>query len=201
VVSGGHTSLYEVAARGEYRMLGQTRDDAAGEAFDKVASILKLPYPGGPEIEKLAHQGNPSAIRFPRSLLDKHSLNFSFSGLKTNFLYFLRERIKGDPDFIEKNKADLCASLQYTIVTILTDKLVKASGETGIHDVGISGGVSANSALRNAVKAEASKRNWNLFIPDLSLTTDNAAMIGIAGYYKYLRGDFASQDVAPLARY
>ena len=199
LVSGGHTRIILLKSHLEMETIGNTIDDAAGEAFDKCGKLMGFYYPAGPAIDRLASAGNKQAFKFSKPSVT--GLDFSFSGLKTNFLYFLRDRIKGDPDFIEKNKADLCASLQYTIVTILTEKLVKASVETGISDVGISGGVSANSALRNAVKAEASKRNWNLFIPDLSLTTDNAAMIGIAGYYKYLRGDFASQDIAPLARY
>jgi N6-L-threonylcarbamoyladenine synthase len=199
LVSGGHTRIILLKNHLEMETIGNTIDDAAGEAFDKCGKLMGFPYPAGPAIDNLASEGNKKAFRFSKPSVS--GLDFSFSGLKTNFLYFLRKRIKDDPDFIEKNKADLCASLQNTIVTILTDKLVKAFEETGIRDVGISGGVSANSELRNAVNAEALKRNWNIFIPDLSLTTDNAAMIGIAGYYKYLRGDFASQDVAPLARY
>ena len=143
--------------------------------------------------------GNKKAFRFSKPSVK--GLDFSFSGLKTSFLYFLRDRITEDPDFIEKNKADLCASLQETIVSVLTSKLVRASTETGIKEVGIAGGVSANSELRTALRTEAEKRKWNLFIPEAGYSTDNAAMIGIAGYYKYLRGEFADQDIAPLARF
>jgi N6-L-threonylcarbamoyladenine synthase len=199
LVSGGHTKILLLKSHLEMETLGNTIDDAAGEAFDKCGKLMGFPYPAGPDIDKLASSGNFKAYRFSKPSVA--GLDFSFSGLKTSFLYFLRDKVKEDPDFIEKNRADLCASLQYTIVTVLTEKLVKASVETGIREVGISGGVSANSGLRNAVKAEALKRKWNLFIPALSLTTDNAAMIGIAGYYKYLRGEFAGQDIAPLARY
>ncbi len=199
LVSGGHTRIMLLKSHLEMEILGNTIDDAAGEAFDKCGKLMGFTYPAGPEIDKLAVTGNHKAFRFSRPVVA--GLNFSFSGLKTSFLYFLRDKLKEDQDFIEKNKADLCASLQYTIVKVLTEKLVKASVETGIREVGISGGVSANSGLRNAVKEEAVKRNWNLFIPALNLTTDNAAMIGIAGYYKYLRGEFTGQDVAPLARY
>lgn len=160
---------------------------------------MGFPYPAGPEIDKLAGSGNKKAFAFVKPSV--RGLDFSFSGLKTSFLYFLRDRIKEEPDFIEKNKADLCASLQHTIVAILAGKLVKASLETGINEIGIAGGVSANSGLRESVTTEAEKRSWNLYIPDISLTTDNAAMIGISGYYKYLRREFTGQDVAPLARF
>jgi N6-L-threonylcarbamoyladenine synthase len=199
LVSGGHTRIILLKNHFKMETLGNTIDDAAGEAFDKCGKVMGFTYPAGPDIDKLALTGNNMAFVFTKPSVG--GLDFSFSGLKTNFLYFLRNSIKNDPDFIERNKADLCASLQHTIITILIDKLVKASVETGIREVGISGGVSANTGLRKAVKVEAIKRNWNLFIPDLSLTTDNAAMIGIAGYYKYLRGDFTGQDIAPLARY
>ena len=182
----------------DYEVLGNTIDDAAGEAFDKCGKLMGFAYPAGPEIDKMALSGNSKAFRFARPSVS--GLDFSFSGLKTNFLYFLRDKIKENPDFIEMNKEDLCASLQHTIVSMLTSKLVKASIETGIKEIGIAGGVSANSGLRLAVTEEAKKRKWNLFIPPVSLTTDNAAMIGITGYYKYLRGEFTGQDVAPLAR-
>jgi len=155
-------------------------------------------YPAGPLIDNLAGKGNKKAFTFSKPSVK--GLDFSFSGLKTNFLYFLRDRIKDDPDFIINNKTDLCASLQNVIVTILIGKLVKASLQTGIKEIGIAGGVSANSGLRDAMKAEAEKRRWNLFLPELRFTTDNAAMIGIAGYYKYLRGEFSSHNAAPLAR-
>jgi N6-L-threonylcarbamoyladenine synthase len=198
LVSGGHTRIILLKDHLDMEILGNTIDDAAGEAFDKCGKLMGFPYPAGPDIDKLAATGNSRAFHFPKPSVK--GLDFSFSGLKTSFLYFLRDKLKEDPGFIEKNKADLCASLQHTIVGILTSKLVKASEETGIRQIGIAGGVSANSGLRNAVRAEAEKRNWDLFIPEVDFTTDNAAMIGITGYYKYMRGEFADQDIAPLAR-
>jgi len=198
LVSGGHTRIIVMKNHLDMEILGNTIDDAAGEAFDKCGKLLGFPYPAGPAIDKLASAGNRNAFFFPKPSVK--GLDFSFSGLKTSFLYFLRDRLKDDTDFIEKNKADLCASLQHTIVNILTGKLVKASIETGIKQIGIAGGVSANSELRDAVRAEAQKRKWDLFIPEIDYTTDNAAMIGITGYYKYLRGEFTGQDTAPLAR-
>ena len=199
LVSGGHTRIILMKDHLGMEVIGNTIDDAAGEAFDKCGKLMGLAYPAGPAIDKLAQSGNNKAFSFSKPSV--RGLDFSFSGLKTSFLYFLRDRIKEDADFIEKNRANLCASLQHTIVTILTAKLIKASIETGIKEIGIAGGVSANSGLRKAVTAEAEKRGWNVFIPELSLTTDNAAMIGISGYYKYLRGEFTGQDVAPLARF
>ncbi|MDQ1332012.1 MAG: tRNA N6-adenosine threonylcarbamoyltransferase [Bacteroidota bacterium] len=198
LVSGGHTRIIQMKSHLEMEVLGSTIDDAAGEAFDKCGKVMGMNYPAGPVIDKLASEGNKKAFVFSKPVV--RGLDFSFSGLKTNFLYFLRDKVKEDPDFIEKNKVDLCASLQHTIVTILTGKLVKASIETGIKEIGIAGGVSANTGLRNAVITEAERRGWNLFIPELSYTTDNAAMIGITGYYKYLRGEFTGQDVVPVAR-
>jgi N6-L-threonylcarbamoyladenine synthase len=198
LVSGGHTRIILLKSHLEMEVLGNTVDDAAGEAFDKCGKLMGFPYPAGPAIDKLAATGSPKAFHFPKPSV--HGLDFSFSGLKTSFLYFLRDRLSEDPDFIEKNKADLCASLQYTITGILTSKLIRASEETGVKQIGIAGGVSANSGLRHAVRAEAVKRNWDLFIPEINYTTDNAAMIGITGYYKYLRGEFAGQDITPLAR-
>jgi N6-L-threonylcarbamoyladenine synthase len=198
LVSGGHTRIIRLKSHLEMEILGNTIDDAAGEAFDKCGKLMGLPYPAGPVIDQLALQGNKEAYVFSKPKVK--GLDFSFSGLKTSFLYFLRDRIKDDPDFIEKNKADLCASLQHTIVTILIAKLVKASLETGIKEIGIAGGVSANSGLRDAVMSESERRKWNLFIPEFSFTTDNAAMIGITAYYKYLRKEFTGQDVTPLAR-
>jgi len=198
LVSGGHTRIIIMKSHMEMEVIGNTIDDAAGEAFDKCGKVMGFPYPAGPIIDKLANEGNKKAFSFPKPSVS--GLDFSFSGLKTSFLYFLRDRIKGDPDFIENNKVDLCASLQHTIVSTLTAKLVKASIETGIKEIGIAGGVSANSGLRRAVSEEAEKRKWNLFIPGLSYTTDNAAMIGIVGYFKYLRGEFSDQSVIPLAR-
>jgi N6-L-threonylcarbamoyladenine synthase len=199
LVSGGHTRIVMMKDPLNLEILGNTIDDAAGEAFDKCGKLMGLAYPAGPTIDKLSGSGNIKAFRFARPSVK--GLDFSFRGLKTSFLYFLRGRIKEDPDFIEKNRADLCASLQYTIVSILVGKLVKASLETGIKEIGIAGGVSANSGLRKAVMAEAEELNWNLFVPEINLTTDNAAMIGISAYYKYLRGEFAGQDVVPLARF
>lgn len=199
LVSGGHTRIIIMKSHLEMEVIGNTIDDAAGEAFDKCGKIMGFSYPAGPIIDNLAVEGNKNAFRFSKPYVK--GLDFSFSGLKTSFLYFLRDRLKEDPDFIEKNRADLCASLQNIIVSILTGKIIKASEQTGINEIGIAGGVSANSGLRNEMKREAEKREWNLFIPELRFTTDNAAMIGIAGYYKYLRGEFSNQDVTPLARY
>ena len=199
LVSGGHTQLIVVKNPYEMEAIGNTIDDAAGEAFDKCGKLMGFPYPAGPLIDKLAKEGNRNAFRFSKPVVK--GLDFSFSGLKTNFLYFLRDRLKDDPEFIMVNKADLCASLQQTIVNILVTKLVKASLQTGITEIGIAGGVSANSGLRSAVENEAAKRGWNLFIPPFGYTTDNAAMIGISGYYKFLMGDFAGQDITPLARF
>jgi N6-L-threonylcarbamoyladenine synthase len=199
LVSGGHTRIIVMKSHLEMEMIGNTIDDAAGEAFDKCGKLMGFPYPAGPLIDKLASEGNRNAFSFARPYMK--GLDFSFSGLKTSFLYFLRDRVKEDPDFIEKNKADLCASLQNVIVEILVTKLIKASSLTGIKEVGIAGGVSANSGLRNAIASEALKRKWNLYIPEFRYTTDNAAMIGITGYYKYLRGEFTDQCTVPLARY
>jgi N6-L-threonylcarbamoyladenine synthase len=199
LVSGGHTQLIVVRSHFEMEVIGSTIDDAAGEAFDKCGKVMGLPYPSGPIVDKLAAEGNKEAFRFSKPVIE--GLNFSFSGLKTNFLYFLRDKIKENPEFISDNKADLCASLQHTIITILMSKLVKASVKTGINEIGIAGGVSANSGLRNAIKEESAGRNWRLFIPPFAYTTDNAAMIGITGYYKYLRGEFSGQDITPLARF
>jgi len=199
LVSGGHTRIIVMKSHLEIEVIGNTIDDAAGEAFDKCGKVMGFPYPAGPFIDKLADEGNKNAFSFARPSVK--GLDFSFSGLKTSFLYFLRDRIKENPDFIENNKPDLCASLQHVIVSILIGKLVKASIQTGIRDIGIAGGVSANSGLRSAMIEEAERRKWNLFIPEFRYTTDNAAMIGITGYYKYLRGEFSGQDVIPLARY
>jgi N6-L-threonylcarbamoyladenine synthase len=199
LVSGGHTRIIVLRSHFEMEILGNTIDDAAGEAFDKCGKLMDFTYPAGPMIDKLASEGNKKAFTFSKPTVK--GLDFSFSGLKTSFLYFLRDRLKEDPEFIAKNKADLCASLQDTIISILITKLVKASQQTGIKEVGIAGGVSANSGLRNGLSGEGEKRGWNLFLPPLRYTTDNAAMIGITGYYKYLRGEFSDQDVAPLARF
>jgi len=199
LVSGGHTLIIVLKDHLEMEIIGNTIDDAAGEAFDKCGKVMGFPYPAGPLIDKLAREGNSNAFRFSKPSV--RELDFSFSGLKTSFLYFIRDRIIEDQDFIQKNKADLCASLQNSIIEILIGKLVKASLMTGITEIGIAGGVSANSGLREAVLREGEKRDWNTFIPPVGFTTDNAAMIGITGYYKYLRHEFAGQDVIPLARY
>ena len=198
LVSGGHTQLVIVKDYLDMEVIGQTIDDAAGEAFDKCAKVLGLPYPGGPAVDKLSIFGNPEAFSFTRPRAEK--FDFSFSGLKTNFLYFLRDRLAEEKDFIEKNKADLCASLQHTIVGILLEKCIRASEATGIKNIALAGGVSANSGLRKAFQVEAKKRQWALSVPEVRYTTDNAAMIAITGYYKYLKKEFADQDVTPLAR-
>jgi len=199
LVSGGHTRIIIMKNHFEMEVIGNTIDDAAGEAFDKCGKVMGLPYPAGPVIDKLAKDGNSRAFIYSKPVIK--GLDFSFSGLKTSFLYSLRDSIREDPDFVEKNKADICASLQSTIVSILISKIIKASHETGITEIGIAGGVSANSGLREGMADEARKRKWNLFIPEFRYTTDNAAMIGITGYYKYLRGEFSGHEVTPLARY
>ena len=198
LVSGGHTQLVVVRDYHTMEILGRTIDDAAGEAFDKCAKLLGLPYPGGPHVDRLAQQGD--ALRFTFNKPRLAGFDYSFSGLKTSFLYFLRDQLKLDPEFIEKNKADLAASLQHTIIDILLNKLRMAMEHTGIDRVALAGGVSANTGLRSAMEREAEKRDWELFIPPFSFTTDNAAMIAITGYYRYLEGHFASDDITPLAR-
>lgn len=197
-VSGGHTQIVVIRDYFEMEVIGQTIDDAAGEAFDKVAKIMSLPYPGGPFIDKYAKEGNPLTFTFPKPSIK--GLDFSFSGLKTSFLYFLRDHLKVEPDFIEKHQADLCASIQYAIVSILMDKLSKAVKHTGIKQVAIAGGVSANSGLRNAMLKMQETQGWTVFLPEFQFTTDNAAMIAIAGYYKFLRNEFAEQSAVPYSR-
>jgi N6-L-threonylcarbamoyladenine synthase len=198
-VSGGHTQVMLVKSHFEMEVIGQTIDDAAGEAFDKAAKIMGLPYPGGPLIDKYAQQGNPHAYNFPHPSVP--GLDFSFSGLKTSILYFLRDRLKEDPGFMEKNKYDISASVQHTIVEILLRKLKKAVKETGIRQVAIAGGVSANSGLRNALLAQEKQSGWKVFIPKFEYCTDNAAMIAVTGYFKYLEGNFAGQQSTPFTRY
>jgi N6-L-threonylcarbamoyladenine synthase len=198
LVSGGNSQIILVRNYLEMEVIGQTIDDAAGEAFDKCAKIMGLPYPGGPYIDKLSKEGNPQRFTFSKPSIQ--GLDYSFSGLKTSFLYFLRDELKENPDFIEQNKADLSASLQATIVDVLMNKLIRASRETGIKEISVAGGVSANSGLRAVLQSEAGRRRWNLYIPDIQYTMDNAAMIAITGYYKYLKGEFASQNVVPFAR-
>ncbi len=197
-VSGGHTQIVKVNSPSDMVIIGSTIDDAAGEAFDKVAKIMGLPYPGGPEIDKLSKAGDADKFSFPKPRIS--DFDYSFSGLKTSVLYFLRDRLKEDDDFIEKNKADLSASVQKTIIEILLDKLIKASKHTNIKEIAIAGGVSANSGLRQKITETGEKYGWKIYIPDFKLTTDNAAMIAIAGYFKYLDKDFTNQDVTPYAR-
>jgi N6-L-threonylcarbamoyladenine synthase len=197
-VSGGHTRIVLVKDFFDYKIIGQTIDDAAGEAFDKAAKIMGLPYPGGPLIDQMAMTGNPDAFHFPEPHVA--GLDYSFSGLKTSFLYFVRDRLKEDPSFIEKNKPDLCASIQHSIVSVLMKKLVIAAERFDIKEIAIAGGVSANSRLREALMEAEKKKGWKIFIPRLEYCTDNAAMIAVTGYFKYLRKDFADQSVTPYAR-
>lgn len=197
-VSGGHTQIVECALPVDMKVIGETIDDAAGEAFDKSAKLLGLPYPGGPLIDQYAKKGNSSRFKFPEPQIP--GLNFSFSGLKTAILYFLQENIQKNPAFVEENLADICASIQHRIVSILLNKLKKASEQTGIKDICIAGGVAANSGLRSALIETGQKNNWRVFIPKFEYCTDNAAMIAITGYYKFLAGDFASLDTSASAR-
>ena len=198
LVSGGNSQIIRVNSYKDMEVIGQTIDDAAGEAFDKCAKVMDLGYPGGPVVDRLAKDGNPKAFTLNKPHIPGY--NYSFSGLKTSFLYLLRDRIKEDPDFIEKNKQDLCASLQFTIVDILMDKLRKAVKDTGITEVAVAGGVSANSGVRNAFEDHARRYGWKIHLPKFSFTTDNAAMVAITGYYKYLDKDFCSIDEAPFSR-
>lgn len=198
LVSGGNSQLVLMKNHFEMEIIGKTIDDAAGEAFDKCAKVMGMPYPGGPLIDKLAKEGNPNAFEFSKPRIG--DLDYSFSGLKTSFLYFLRDQIKENPNFIEQNKNDLCASLQRTIIEILMEKLVKAVKQTGVKDVAIAGGVSANSALQKAMEEARDKYGWNIYLPKLGYSLDNGAMVAVTGYYKYLRKDFASQDFVPYAK-
>ena len=198
LVSGGHSQIIIVRDHFDMEIIGTTIDDAAGEAFDKCAKVIGLPYPGGPVIDKYSKLGNPDAIEFNKPRIQ--GLDYSFSGLKTSFLYHIRDHIKENPNYIEDNLYDLCASLQKTIIDVLMAKLRRASRETGIRNIGVAGGVSANSGLRDALKADALKREWNLYIPKMKFSTDNAAMIAITGYYKSLKKEFSGQDITPLAR-
>lgn len=198
LVSGGNSQIIRVNSYKDMEVIGQTIDDAAGEAFDKCAKVMDLGYPGGPVVDRLAKEGNPKAFILNKPHIPEY--NYSFSGLKTSFLYLLRDRIKEDPDFIEKNKQDLCASLQFTIVDILMDKLRKAVKDTGITEVAVAGGVSANSGVRSAFEDHARRYGWKIHLPKFSFTTDNAAMVAITGYYKFLDKDFCSIDEAPFSR-
>lgn len=198
LVSGGNSQIILVKAYNNMEVLGQTIDDAAGEAIDKCSKVMGLGYPGGPIIDKLARQGNPKAFTFSKPHIPDY--NYSFSGLKTSFLYSLRDWLKEDPDFIEHHKNDLAASLEATIVDILMDKLRKAAKNLKINEVAVAGGVSANNGLRNSFREHAGKYGWNIYIPKFSFTTDNAAMIAITGYYKYLDNDFCTIDKPAYSR-
>ena len=198
LVSGGNTQIILVRDFLEMEVLGQTIDDAAGEAFDKCAKVMGLPYPGGPFVDRLAQDGNPDAFKFSKPRIPNY--DYSFSGLKTSFLYFLRDQLKENQDFIEERKADLCASLQKTIIDILLDKLIKAAKSNGIREIAVAGGVSANSGLRKALTEAAIKRHWKMHVPKFSFTTDNAAMIAITGYFKYQKGEFIGMEAVPFAR-
>ena len=198
LVSGGNSQIILVKAYNDMEILGQTIDDAAGEAIDKCSKVMGLGYPGGPIIDKLARQGNPLAYSFAKPHIEGY--DYSFSGLKTSFLYSLRDWLKDDPDFVEHHKTDLAASLEHTIVDILMKKLRQAAKDTGIKEVAVAGGVSANNGLRNAFREHADKYGWKIFIPKFSYTTDNAAMIAITGYFKYQDHDFCSIDLPAYSR-
>lgn len=198
-ISGGHTQIVRVNDYFDMEVIGETIDDAVGEAFDKSAKVLGLSYPGGPLIDKYAKLGNPKAFTFTKP--NVKGLNFSFSGLKTAILYFIQKHVKEDPEFIEKNLHDICASIQYTIIGILIDKLKKATKETGIKEIAIGGGVSANSGIREALKKGEQKFGWTTYIPKFEYTTDNAAMIAIVGHLKYLNNDFTDERVTAKARF
>ena len=198
LVSGGHSQIVLVKDYGEMEIVGTTIDDAAGEAFDKCAKVMGLGYPGGPVVNRLANEGNPNAFTFSKPHIPGY--DYSFSGLKTSFLYTLRDHLKDDPDFIEKNKRDLCASLQATVIDILMSKLRKAAKDLHIKEVAVAGGVSANSGLREAFLDHAKRYGWKVHIPKFAFTTDNAAMVAITGYYKFLDKDFCPMDAVPFSR-
>ena len=198
LVSGGNSQIVLVKSYCEMEIVGQTIDDAAGEAFDKCAKVMGLPYPGGPWIDRLAKEGNAEAFQFAKPNIPGY--NYSFSGLKTSFLYFLRDNLKENPNFIEENKADLCASLQKTIIDILINKLKKAAKDLKVTEIAVAGGVSANSGLRDALLDLGRRHRWKVHIPPFAYTTDNAAMVAQAGYYRYLKGDFCPIDAAPYAK-
>ena len=198
LVSGGNSQIVLVKSPYEMEIIGQTIDDAAGEAFDKCAKVMGLPYPGGPWIDRLAKEGNADAFQFAKPNIPGY--NYSFSGLKTSFLYFLRDHLKDNPNFIEENKTDLCASLQKTVIDILINKLKRAAKDLKITEIAVAGGVSANSGLREALLDLGRRHRWKVHIPPFSFTTDNAAMVCQAGYFKYLKGDFCPMDAAPYAK-
>ncbi|MEQ8532733.1 MAG: tRNA (adenosine(37)-N6)-threonylcarbamoyltransferase complex transferase subunit TsaD [Imperialibacter sp.] len=197
-VSGGHTQIVLVKSPMSMQVIGETQDDAVGEAFDKAAKMLELPYPGGPFIDKLAQKGNPEAFQFPLS--EMQGLNYSFSGIKTAILYFLRDQTKTDPTFVENNINDICASVQHTLIHMLLQKLKKAAKQTGIKEIAIAGGVAANSGLRQALENQRAELGWEVYIPKFEYCTDNAAMIAMTAHFKYLEKDFSSMDVAPMPR-
>ena len=198
LVSGGNSQIVKVSGPLEYEIIGQTIDDAVGEAFDKCSKMMGLGYPGGPVIDRLAKEGDPDRFHFAKPHIP--GLDYSFSGVKTSLLYFVRDEMAKDPSFLENNKEDLCASFQKTLIDILMDKLVKAARQTGIKEIAIGGGVSANSGLRSRIVSEGRKRGWNTYLPAFKFTTDNAAMIAIAGYFHYLAGERCTLDVAPVSR-
>jgi N6-L-threonylcarbamoyladenine synthase len=198
LVSGGNSQIILVRKWNDMEVVGQTIDDAAGEAFDKCAKVMGLPYPGGPVVDRLAKEGNPHAFALNKPHIPDY--NYSFSGLKTSFLYLLRDELKKNPNFIEENKADLCASLQSTIIDILMQKLRKAAKDLKIKEVAVAGGVSANSGLRKAFEEHAEKYRWKIHIPPFAFTTDNAAMVAMSGYFKYLDKEFCSIDAVPFSR-
>ena len=198
-VSGGHTQLVWVEGPLNMQIIGETQDDAVGEAFDKTAKLIGLPYPGGPLIDKLAKEGNPDKYPFPMG--EMPGLDFSFSGIKTSILYFLQKEVKLNPNFIEENKADICASVQKTLIEILLRKVKKAMREKNCSSIAIAGGVSANSGLRKRLQELGEENHWDVFIPAFSYCTDNAGMIAMAGHFKFKAGEFCGQDVSPLARY
>jgi N6-L-threonylcarbamoyladenine synthase len=197
-VSGGHTQLVRVDDFKTFSIIGQTIDDAAGETFDKTAKILGLPYPGGPLVDKLAKEGNSKAFKFPIAQIP--GMDFSFSGLKTAILYFVRDELKKDSTFLEKQMANICASVQYTIVKTLLDRVEIVMKQTGINQIALAGGVSANTELRASIQELGKKNNWSVFIPPIEYCTDNAAMIAMNGYLKFLENNFVGQDIAPSAR-
>ena len=198
LVSGGNSQIVRVNSPLDFEILGQTIDDAVGEAFDKCSKMLGLGYPGGPVIDRLAKEGDPARFKFAKPHIP--GLDYSFSGIKTSLLYFVRDEMAKDPSFLENNKDDLCASFQKTLIDILMDKLVKAARQTGIKEIAIGGGVSAHSGLRSRIVSEGRKRGWNTYLPAFKFTTDNAAMIAIAGYFHYLAGERCTLDVAPVSR-
>ncbi|MDD2798697.1 MAG: tRNA (adenosine(37)-N6)-threonylcarbamoyltransferase complex transferase subunit TsaD [Bacteroidales bacterium] len=198
LVSGGNSQIILVKSYNDMEVVGQTIDDAAGEAFDKCAKVMGLGYPGGPVVDRLAKEGNPTTFKLNKPSIDGY--NYSFSGLKTSFLYLIRDELKKDPDFIENNKNDLCASLQFTVVEILMDKLRKASKDLNINEIAVAGGVSANSALRKSFEEHAIKYGWKIHIPPFAFTTDNAAMVAMAGHFKFLDKQFCKMDAAPFSR-